>query len=140
MNEHNNNQTEHKERGKQPENSKQEFKPSQKPEGTSKGNGPSKNTIAVLTYPIFFLPWLTSMKNDDFVKYHFRQALGLFLTAVILQSFLALLSGPFFYYFLQPLRIGILVFLGYGMYNAYKGEKKPLWVIGEYADRAFKNL
>jgi uncharacterized membrane protein len=39
--------------------------------------------MAIVAYILFFVPLLTESKNDPFVKYHVKQALGLFICGVI---------------------------------------------------------
>jgi uncharacterized membrane protein len=119
-------------------------------DSTSSERG-SKNMIAAATYLLFFLPFVTGSMGDEYVKYHFKQSLGFLIFAGFLRGFMAFLLGPpqFLYdlgggilsnLLLQPIHIVLLILLGLGAFNAYSGNKKPLPLIGEYAERAFSNL
>jgi len=93
-----------------------------------------KNTgMAILAYIIFFLPLLTEAKNDPFVKYHVKQGLVLFLTALAawIVGFIPYVG----WYLVWPLNIVVLVFFVMGIMNVLNGEEKPLPVIGEFAKK-----
>ncbi|MCD6232872.1 DUF4870 domain-containing protein [bacterium] len=97
-----------------------------------------RNTgMAIVAYILFFIPLLTNAKNDPFVKYHVKQGLALFITAIaaaIINQFLFLI--PFLGWGLSWL-IGFFVFALFivGVSNASKGEQKPLPLIGKFGEK-----
>ena len=105
-----------------------------------------KNTsMAVLAYFLFFLPLLTDAKKDAFVRFHVRQSLGLLITFFALRMVTIFLISPLFYILgalfglvLMATNLFLLVLFVMGVMNASKGEKKPLPVIGEFADKTLK--
>lgn len=90
-----------------------------------------KRLLAASAYFVFFLPLLLANK-DALAMYHANQGLLLLLTAIainIVGTFI-----PFFgWFFVLPLG-GLFVFILaiMGIINAFKGEKKPLPLIGKY--------
>ncbi len=99
-----------------------------------KSAGKGKNTgMAIVAYIVFFIPLLTEDKNDPFVKFHVKQGLTLFV-AWIAAGFVSMV--PFIGWTLAPLlSLAMLVLMAIGIYGAYKGEQKPLPLIGQFADR-----
>jgi len=93
-----------------------------------------KNTgMAMVAYVVFFIPLLTEDKNDPFVKFHVKQGLTLFV-AWIAAGFVSMV--PFIGWTLAPfLSLAMLALMGLGIYRAYKGEQKPLPLIGQFAGR-----
>lgn len=92
-----------------------------------------KNTaMAVVAYILFFVPLLTDAKDDPFVKYHVKQGLVLFLTAIVL-GFISLI--PFIFLFSWILYIGLFILFIIGVLNAINGKQKPLPLIGQFADK-----
>src|SRR4030043_2128668 len=92
-----------------------------------------KNTgMVILAYVLFFIPLLTDAKNDPFVKYHVKQGLILFIGYVI-EMFVGTI--PFFGWIITPL-LGVILFILFiiGIMNAINGKKKPLPVIGRFAE------
>ncbi|MEX2054082.1 MAG: hypothetical protein WD883_00865 [Candidatus Colwellbacteria bacterium] len=106
----------------------------------------NKNTtMAAIAYLVFFVPLLTDAKKDPFVRFHVRQGLGLlitffalrFLTLVLIAPLFSLLTGLYLgILYLANLVLIALFFLG--VWNALKGEKTPLPVIGPLADKYLK--
>ncbi len=101
------------------------------------------STLASFTYLIFFLPLLTGEKNDSFVKYHMKQAIGLVLTALVLQGAISFLGywsyrlggGSLQSTLVWPVRIFLIVEVVVGFMNAQRGEEKLLPWIGKHAAR-----
>ncbi|PIT87770.1 MAG: hypothetical protein COU31_01195 [Candidatus Magasanikbacteria bacterium CG10_big_fil_rev_8_21_14_0_10_40_10] len=92
--------------------------------------GSSDKVMGVLAYIIFFIPLLTSAKNDPFVKYHVKQGLMVFLIALaggILGSVLYLLAGL--------VQLFVLVMVVLGIINVLNDKKEPLPLIGQYAEK-----
>ena len=84
---------------------------------------------------LFFLP-LIVYSNDEFAKYHANQALVLFLTAVIGEVILGVLSViPFLsvvmYVLTSVYGVLMLVLCILGILNVVREEKNPLPVIGK---------
>lgn len=106
--------------------------PAGKVVGEKKAAGKGKNTgMAIVAYIAFFIPLLTEDKNDPFVKFHVKQGLTLFV-AWIAVSFVSMI--PFIGWTLSPiLSLAMLALMGIGIYRGYKGEQKPLPLIGGFA-------
>lgn len=79
--------------------------------------------------------YFTDKKKNDFVMYHTKQSIALFIISVLI----SLVGGviPVLGWFLiMPLGYLFVVILWVlGILNALKGERKPLPLIGEYADK-----
>ncbi len=89
--------------------------------------------MAVLAYIIFFVPLLTDAKDDPYVKYHVKQGLVLFIAWVLTGVFNMV---PVIGWFLAPIvYLVLLVLLIMGILNAVNGNKKPLPLIGQFADK-----
>lgn len=92
--------------------------------------------IAVFLSIIGFIIAILGKKNDDYVMYYAKQSLVVFILMVIIKvfSFVILLLpviGHVIYY-ASWILIGIIWIIG-SMY-ALSGEKKPLPIIGDYAE------
>lgn len=88
--------------------------------------------MAIVAYILFFVPLLTDSKNDPFVKYHVKQGLTLFITALII----AIISWmPIIGLFAWILNIVTLVLFIMGIINAAAGNEKPLPLIGKFASK-----
>lgn len=99
----------------------------------------SRNTaMAVVAYILFFIPLLTSAKNDPFVKFHVKQGLVLFLTGIAV----GIVNQIIFYQFWFALgaiswllNLGLLVLFVIGVINAVNGKEEKLPLIGQFADK-----
>lgn len=90
-------------------------------------------TMAFLAYILFFIPLLTEAKDDDFVKYHVKQGLGLFICEFVV-AFVSKI--PLLGWALSPfLALGILVLFVIGIMNALSGKKEPLPLIGKFSEK-----
>ena len=92
--------------------------------------------IAVFLSIIGFIISLVAKKNDDYVMYYAKQSLVVFMMMVVVKvcSYLILLIpiiGVIIYYASWTL-IGLIWIVG--SFYALSGEKKPLPIIGEYAE------
>ena len=89
--------------------------------------------MAVIAYILFFVPLLTGdAKKDEFVKFHTKQGLVLFIVALALGIVFGMV--PFLWWTLNwILQLGILVLLIIGIINAVNGKKEPLPIIGKFA-------
>ncbi len=106
--------------------------PAGKVAAEKKATGENKNkAMAIIAYIAFFIPLFTEDKNDPFVKFHVKQGLTLFV-AWIVAGFVSMV--PLIGWTLAPiLSLGMLALMGVGIYHAYKGEQKPLPLIGGFA-------
>jgi len=97
------------------------------------GNTNNKS-IALLSYIglLVLVPLLTA-KDDEFVQFHAKQGLVLLIAAIaiavvniipILGQIVSLIGG-----------LACLVLAVMGIINVLNGERKPLPLIGQYADR-----
>lgn len=102
----------------------------------------SQNTaMAVLAYVLFFVPLLTGdAKKDDFVKFHTKQGLVLFLTVVLINVVRWMMPFSLYWtlgWIFWLLSMGTLVLLIIGIVNAVNGKKEMLPVIGKM-EKLFK--
>lgn len=95
-------------------------------ENTAKNN----TVMAIVAYIIFFLPLLTSAKNDPFVKFHVKQGLIVFICGVIayIGSMLPVLNMIDWL-----LHLVVFVLFIIGVINAATGKEKDLPVVGKFA-------
>lgn len=102
-----------------------------KSDETPKQSKKNDTLIAALAYIIFFLPLLVA-KEDKFAMYHANQGLLLFLLGLGVNVVAGIIPifGWFFIWPLGNLFVFILAIMGF--FTAYKGEKKPLPIIGGY--------
>lgn len=96
-----------------------------------------KKTTALVSY-ITLIGWLIAFFTgkddaDDFVKFHFRQSLGLHITSFVFGIVLGIIVSivPALS-FLGLISLVFLVLMILGAMNANKGEKIPLPIIGQY--------
>lgn len=97
--------------------------------------GPKHNTtMAVIAYILFFVPLLTGdAKKDEFVKYHTKQGLALFILWIGTNLLYMIL--PFWFAIGWIFTLAGFALLIVGIVNAVNGKKEPLPVIGKFADR-----
>jgi len=97
-----------------------------------------KNTgMAIIAYILFFVPLLTDAKDDPFVKYHVRQGLVLFITAIIVWII------DRFLFLIPVIGWGLTYLLGFfmltlfiiGVIHAAGGQQKPLPLIGKFSEK-----
>lgn len=107
--------------------------PAKKTSTPASSSSKNPNTgLAIVAYILFFVPLLTEFRDDPFVKFHVKQGLVLFLAAVGVGIFSMV---PIIGWLLAlPLNLALLVLWIIGIINAVNGEKKPLPLIGQYAD------
>lgn len=93
------------------------------------------SNLAAATYLVFFLPMLAGEKNDPFLKYHFKQAVGLLILALSLQGIISIIG-----YWGGPqrtlawvVRVILIIEVVVGMTNALRGEMRLLPAIGKHA-------
>ncbi|MFA6604009.1 MAG: hypothetical protein WCT10_04200 [Patescibacteria group bacterium] len=85
--------------------------------------------MAAISYigVLFLIPLLTEAKNDEFVKFHVRQGIALFLVWVV-ASFIVWI--PFIG---QMTCLALVVLSIFAAVKAYQGERWELPVVGQYA-------
>ena len=94
--------------------------------------GQQNTAMAVVAYILFFIPLLTGdAQKDEYVKYHTKQGLVLFLTVVLINIIDWIIP---FYFITWLLSLGTLVLLIIGIMNAVNGKKEPLPLIGKFSD------
>lgn len=98
--------------------------------------------IALISYlTIIGLVIAFVMNNDkkfEFAKFHIRQSLGLFLTAIAL-SFIAII--PILGWLVWIVGIFILLYMWIkGLMNAINGKEEVMPILGEKYAEIFKNL
>mgnify|MGYP001558458810 FL=1 len=98
--------------------------------------GGTKNTaMAVVAYILFFVPLLTGdAKKDEFVKFHTKQGLVLFLLALLINVIGWVIPFYFWWSISWIFSLATLVLFIIGIMNAINGKKEPLPVIGGLAD------
>lgn len=102
-------------------------------------------SLSILSY-ITILGWLIALlvnkeQSDDFRKYHLRQSLGLFITAMVFNLILyILISLVPALFVLSYISYGFLVLIVIGCINASNNAKKPLPVIGNLFEGKFSFL
>jgi len=99
-----------------------------KPTAAAKGKN---TTMAMIAYIVFFIPLLAEDKNDAFVKFHVKQGMVLFV-GFIASGFIGMV--PLIGILGWLLSLVMLALMVIGIMGAYKGEQKPLPLIGKYAD------
>lgn len=109
--------------------------PGQMPEGNGAGSGENdveKNKlVAVVAYLIFFLPLLVAPQSQ-FGRYHANQGLALFILALGIQvvGWVIPILG---WFIILPLgNLAVIVLMIIGMLNAWRGEKRPLPLVGGF--------
>ena len=101
----------------------------------AEGSDVEKNkAIAAIGYiGILFLIPLLAAKDSPFAQYHAKQGLVLFIFEVIIGVVMVI---PFIGWVVGIVGwiLGLILFI-MGLINALNGEKKPLPVIGQYAEK-----
>ena len=90
--------------------------------------------MAIVAYIIFFIPLLTEAKNDPFVKFHVKQGLVLFIGEVIVGIIGYILPWQL-EIISRLLNLGLFILMIIGIMTAYKGEQKPLPIIGKFGEQ-----
>jgi uncharacterized membrane protein len=107
----------------------------------------SGKTMAILCYiPIVFIGLIVAIvcvatKNNSFSLYHAKQALALYLCAVVgalccLPLFIICIGVPL----LIAVEVAALVLCILGIINSSSGQCKPLPLIGRFADKWFGKI
>ena len=95
-------------------------------------------TMAVIAYILFFIPLLTGdAKKDEFVKFHTKQGLVLFIISIIVNTIQMFMPYSLYWSFgwiFNLVNLAIFILFIIGISNALKGKKEQLPVIGKLAD------
>ena len=86
---------------------------------------------------IIFSKAINSEEKSEFIDFHFRQAFLLSIIILCLNFFNYSLDNSIFRTIIWSISI---VFKCIGIYYAYNNEQKNIPIIGEYAQKWFKNL
>ncbi len=105
-------------------------------EPVSSGSKKDENVlIAVITYFIFFVPWLTGDVKDPFVKFHMKQSIILVITSIIVWVLGTVI--PFVGWFIIAPIGGLIVFVLWliGIINAIQKKQAPVPLIGHFGEK-----
>jgi uncharacterized membrane protein len=86
-------------------------------------------TMAILAYILFFIPMLAA-RESKFAMYHANQGLVLFLAAMIVNILGSIIPLIGWFVILPLGNLAAIVLAVLGIINAYKGEAKPLPLLG----------
>lgn len=94
--------------------------------------------LSALSY-VSMIGWIISYiladkENDDFVKYHLKQSLGVALMSVAIPIVSLIMPTTVL---ISIVTFIPMVFMFFGMFSSLKGELKPLPLIGEFCERNF---
>ena len=107
-----------------------------------KKDEPSDNVgMAAIAYIVFFIPLLTDYKDDEFIKFHVKQSLLIFVSYLFFYflRFFPLIGGVIWRLF-PLIYLSELALMVIGILNALRREKKELPFIGKYADGLYNFL
>lgn len=80
---------------------------------------------------------MNSEDKNRFASFHIRQSLGLTLSFISIGFLISNFSNTHIY---VSFWIFFSVLFGFGIISAIKGETKPIPLVGEFYQKAFKNL
>lgn len=86
---------------------------------------------------IIFSKAINSEEQNEFINFHFRQALLITIIILCLNFFNYGLDNGFFRTIIWSISIALKCI---GIFYAYNNQQKTIPVIGEYAQKWFKNL
>lgn len=92
------------------------------------------NPLAIISYigPLCLIPYFTKDK-DDFVKFHAKQGLVLFIFEVI--TWAIFWAMPFLWYLMNLVSLAWLVLSIIGIINAVNKQQKELPIIGHLSSK-----
>jgi uncharacterized membrane protein len=94
-------------------------------------------TSYILGIGVFIAMSMNAEDKNEFASFHIRQGLGITLTFIslglIISNFDSLMISA-------PMWIFISVLWSYGIFNAIKGETKPVPLLGIYYQKWLKNI
>ena len=94
-------------------------------------------TSYILIIGVFIAMSMNSENKSSFASFHIRQALGLSITFISLGLIISNFDSGM-------LSISMWIFVsvlwGYGIFSAINGETKPLPLLGDFFQKAFKSI
>lgn len=103
----------------------------------------NNKTLSILSY-ITIIGWLISFfsskgPRDPLVKYHLKQAFGLFITVIIYSIIVQVVACivPAIAIILSAVNLIFLILIIIGAINASKEKENPLPVIGKFFENKF---
>ncbi len=94
-------------------------------------------TSYILIIGVFVAMSMNAENKNSFASFHIRQALGLSLTFISLGLIISNFDSGM-------LSISMWIFVsvlwGYGIFSAINGETKPLPLLGDFFQKAFKSI
>ena len=98
-------------------------------------------TLSIVAY-ITLIGWLIAYFSgkenaDDFLKYHLRQGFGIFIFTIVLSvvlNIVMMITGIYIFGYLGLIGLILMII---GAINASNGVKKPLPIIGKWAEKQF---
>lgn len=94
-------------------------------------------TSYILVVGVLIAMSMNSENKNTFASFHIRQALGLSLTFISLGLIISNFSTPMI---AIPMWIFISVLWTYGFFSALKGETRPVPLLGNFYQKAFKSI
>lgn len=79
--------------------------------------------------------YLTDKKKNPFVMYHTKQSLALFILSAVISAVGSIIPIIGWFAIFPIGQLFVIILWIFGMMNALKGVKKPLPLIGEYAEQ-----
>lgn len=104
----------------------------------------NNKTLSIVSY-LTIIGWLIAYfsgkdQADDFLKYHLKQGFGLFIFSLILSIILNIIVFITGIYIIGYIALITLVLMILGAINASNGIKKPLPIVGSWAEKNFAFL
>jgi uncharacterized membrane protein len=94
-------------------------------------------TSYILIIGVLIAMSMNSEDKNSFASFHIRQALGLSLTFIslglIISNFDSIMISA-------PMWIFVSILWTYGIFSAIKGETKPVPLLGNFFQKAFKSI
>ena len=94
-------------------------------------------TSYILIVGVLIAMSMNSEDKNSFASFHIRQALGLSLTFIslglIISNFDSIMISA-------PMWIFVSILWTYGIFSAIKGETKPVPLLGNFFQKAFKSI
>lgn len=110
----------------------------------SPDNPRTAGTIAYITFIGWLIAYFAFYRNDRsaFSAFHLRQTLLIHILSFLLKVFYSftLLSGPFVFYTIVILSVGLFILWLIGFIDAMNGRERPVPVIGRLAQVMFRSL
>lgn len=99
-------------------------------------------TAAITSYILIIGVLIAMSMNSDedkntFASFHIRQALGLSLTFISLGLIISHFDSMMIS---APMWIFVSILWTYGIFSAIKGESRPVPLLGNYFQKAFKSI